>query len=124
MKDRIKKIRKDVHKTQQEFADSIGLSRNFIAQIETGAKENFSDRTIRDICRIYGVNETWLRTGNGDPYLKVESTTELLSRIEEEDDPFIIDVLRAYMNLNENGKKVLRDMCDDLRRMQNEREQT
>ena len=124
MKDRIKKIRKDVHKTQQEFADSIGLSRNFIAQIETAAKENFSDRTIRDICRIYGVNETWLRTGNGDPYLKVESTTELLSRIEEEDDPFIIDVLRAYMNLNENAKKVLRDMCDDLRRMQNERDQT
>lgn len=123
MKTRLKIIRKDFKKTQKTFADSLGLSQNFIAQVEMGLK-NLSDRTIRDICRIYGVNETWLRTGDGDPYLKVESTTELLSRIEEEDDPFIIDVLRAYMNLNENGKKVLRDMCDDLRKMQNEREQT
>lgn len=25
-----------------------------------------SDRTIADICRVFGINETWLRTGEGE----------------------------------------------------------
>lgn len=123
MNDRIKAIRKNAKMTQQAFADALGLTQNFITQVETGAK-NVSDRTVRDICREFGVSEKWLRTGEGEPYLKEEDVTSLLSRLEESDDPFIIDVIRAYMNLNDNGRKVLKDLCDDLRRMQNEREQT
>lgn len=123
MNDRIKTIRKNAKMTQQAFADALGLTQNFITQVETGAK-NVSDRTVRDICREFGVSEKWLRTGEGEPYLKEEDVTSLLSRLEESDDPFIIDVIRAYMNLNDNGRKVLKDLCDDLRRMQNEREQT
>lgn len=123
MNDRIKTIRKNAKMTQQAFADALGLTQNFITQVETGAK-NVSDRTVRDICREFGVSEKWLRTGEGEPYLKEEDVTSLLSRLEESDDPFIIDVIRAYMNLNDNGRKVLKDLCDDLRRMQNERDQT
>ena len=29
---------------------------------------NPSDRTIQDICREFGCNEVWLRTGKGDPF--------------------------------------------------------
>lgn len=65
MNGRIKQIRKAASLTQDAFADRIGLSRNFVAQIEMGAKAP-SDRTIRDICREFGVNETWLRTGAGE----------------------------------------------------------
>ena len=54
--------------TQEEFASKLNLSRNFIAQIETGAKVP-SDRTITDICREYGVNERWLRTGEGEMFI-------------------------------------------------------
>lgn len=67
MKDRIKRIRKDAGVNQTDFAESLGLSRTFIGQIEIGTN-TMSDRTIRDICRIYHVNEEWLRTGEGDPY--------------------------------------------------------
>lgn len=64
MKDRIKAIRKEAGLNQTEFAASLGLSRGFIAQVETD-QERFSDRSVRDICRIYRVNEEWLRTGAG-----------------------------------------------------------
>lgn len=53
--------------TQQELADRLGLSQNFIWQIENGERAP-SDRTISDICREFHVNEVWLRTGDGDPF--------------------------------------------------------
>lgn len=71
MNERIKEIRKKLDKTQEEFASKLGLSRNFITQIETGAKKP-SDRTISDICREFNVNETWLRTGEGEMFLNNE----------------------------------------------------
>lgn len=67
MKDRIKLIRKNAGVTQEEFAVSLGLSRIMIAHVET-EKASLSDRSIRDICRLYNVNEEWLRTGEGDMY--------------------------------------------------------
>ena len=65
---RIKLIRKNAGATQQEFAEVLGLSRSMISQVEAGMQV-FSDRSLRDICRIYGVDETWLRTGEGEPYV-------------------------------------------------------
>lgn len=68
MKGRLKEIRASENLTQDEFGQRLNLSRNYIAQIETGAKE-ISDRTIRDICREFGVSELWLRDGVGEMYL-------------------------------------------------------
>lgn len=64
MNSRIKAVRKNAGLTQAIFADSLKLSKNYICQIEIGDKVP-SDRTIRDICRIYKVDEEWLRTGTG-----------------------------------------------------------
>lgn len=65
MNNRIKEIRKYMGETQEEFARKLGLSRNYIGLIEIG-KRVPSDRTISDICRVYDVNENWLRTGEGE----------------------------------------------------------
>ena len=64
--------------TQQEIADKLGLSQNFIWQIENGDRTP-SDRTISDICREFNVNEVWLRTGEGEPF-KEESREEQIMR--------------------------------------------
>lgn len=63
--DRIKAVRKSAGLTQQEFADELGLKRNTIATYET-AKLEPSDRTISDICRVFNINEEWLRSGEGE----------------------------------------------------------
>ena len=65
MKDRIKQIRAQNNLTQAKFAECLGLSQNYIAQVEIG-KKDLGDRAIRDICREFGVSETWLRTGAGE----------------------------------------------------------
>lgn len=68
MNTRIKQIRKALRLTQQEMSDSLGLKRNTIASYEIG-RIIPSDRTIGDICRIYNVNEEWLRTGIGEMFV-------------------------------------------------------
>lgn len=65
MNDRLKQVRIAAGKTQTEFAEAIGLTKNFICLLETGKREP-SDRTIADICRVFGVDEVWLRTGVGE----------------------------------------------------------
>ena len=62
MNERIKQIRQLSNMTQLQFAEKIGLSRNYVAMIEIGQREP-SDRTISDICRIFDIQEDWLRHG-------------------------------------------------------------
>ena len=61
--ERIRKVRRALDLTQQEFAGRIGMKRNSIAQVEMG--RNTSEQTISSICREFGVREVWLRTGEG-----------------------------------------------------------
>ncbi len=81
MQDRIKQVRQSERLTQAEFAEKIGLSRNYIAMIEIGQREP-SDRTIKDICRIFGANEIWLRTGVGEPFTPLSRSEELAAIFE------------------------------------------
>lgn len=69
MKDRIKKIRKGLDLTQQEFADRIGIARGNVGAYEVG-KNAPSDAVISLICREFNVSEEWLRTGSGDMFVK------------------------------------------------------
>ena len=70
MKDRIRDLRKALQMTQQEFAAKIGASRNSIASYETGARVPL-DSVLTLISRTFNVNETWLRTGEGQMFNEV-----------------------------------------------------
>ena len=59
---RIKKLRKVLDLTQQAFADRLGISRGNIATYET-REGSPGNSVIALICREFGVNEAWLRTG-------------------------------------------------------------
>lgn len=69
MKDRIKKIRKELDLTQQKIADRLGVQRNTIAMYEMG-KTAPSEAIILSICREFNVNEDWLRTGHGEMFIE------------------------------------------------------
>lgn len=78
MKDRIYEVRRRSGLNQSDFAEKLNLSKNFISLIETGNRSP-SDRTISDICREFGCNEVWLRTGEGEPFQQ-ESREEAIMR--------------------------------------------
>lgn len=121
--ERIKEIRKFVGKTQQTFADAIGLKRNTIANYEIGQIQP-SDRTIADICREFNVSEVWLRTGEGEMFVDLGEDAELtqvLAEIQVSDDDTIKDVLVAYWELEEKEKAAIRKLIDGIVRRQKER---
>lgn len=76
MNDRIKQVRVSAGKTQIEFAEAIGLTKNFISLLENGNREP-SDRTIADICRVFGADEVWLRTGEGEMHRRESRVEEV-----------------------------------------------
>ena len=76
MNKRLKKLRKTLDLTQQEFADRIGSKRNTVAKYETGANAP-SAAVVSLICREFNVNEDWLRNGNCDMFLPVDRENEI-----------------------------------------------
>lgn len=106
MNERIKQIRKKASLTQESFADRLGLTRNFIAQVEMGVKDP-SDRTIRDICREFGVNETWLRTGEGEMTAsksRAQEMAELVSSLmADSPESFRSALITTLLRFNPNG---------------------
>lgn len=119
MKDRIKKIRKELDLTQQEFADRIGIARGNIAAYEVG-KNAPSDSVISLICREFSVNENWLRTGEGDMFMELprdEQIEEFIGNLlQGEEDSFKRRLISGLAALDENGWKVLEDFLDSIQK--------
>ena len=114
---RIKQLRKNFLKmSQEEFADAIGISRSNIGNIETG-RVNVTDRNIEQICKEFGISESWLRDGVGDmiPDLSADeeyakATTDL--RIDKDDRAMKIIV--NYWKLSPENKKAFWSLIDEL----------
>ena len=64
MDKRLKLARKKLGLTQQEMADRLHIKRNTIANYEVGRNTPI-DAVITLICKEFGINEVWLRTGEG-----------------------------------------------------------
>ena len=65
MNGRIKEIRKSLNMTQTEFAEATGKTRDSISNLELGRV--MPDKTfIELVCRKFGIDEVWLRTGEGE----------------------------------------------------------
>lgn len=72
MHDRIKKLRKALDLTQQEFASRIGTTANVLTNYETG-RRNPSASVINNICKTFSVNEAWLRNGTGEMFAESDT---------------------------------------------------
>lgn len=123
MKDRIKLVRKNAGATQEAFGKSIGLSRMTIAHVETDYA-NLTDRSIKDICRVYGVNEEWLRTGKGDVYRPKTRQQEILefvnNAMEDSDDDTREFLLYCLTKFEPEEWHLLKEMFKKINKMFNE----
>lgn len=119
MKDRIKKVRKALKLSQADFGQKVGVKGNTIGNYELGLRAP-SDAVIFSICREFGVSEEWLRTGAGGDdamFIKVSKDEEMdfiLGQISGSQDETIKRFIRAYWNLEENEKAVIRKLIDSL----------
>ena len=77
MHTRINEIVKKSGLTKTDFAKRLGLSQPFVSRICSGDSAP-SDRTVQDICREFGCNEVWLRTGEGEPFKERTREEEIM----------------------------------------------
>lgn len=113
MKERIRKIRRYLDLTQQEFADRLGIKRGAIANYELGRNEPV-DSVVSLICREYGVNEEWLRTGTGEMF-EPDSGDELEALAKKYDLSNADQVLiEKYVNLKPGSREAIINFITDV----------
>lgn len=64
--ERVKAVRDKKQMTMEQFAEKLGVTKTAISRIEKGDR-GLTKQMLRAICREFGVNEDWLRTGAGGP---------------------------------------------------------
>ena len=85
---RIAQVVRESGLTKTAFAEKLKLSQSHISRMVSGESAP-SERTISDICEKFGVNEAWLRTGEGEmkaPLSKSEELAKIFSKIQATDD--------------------------------------
>ena len=119
MNERIALVRKSLGLTQEKFAEQVGLSRNFMWMIESGTRVP-SDRTISDICREFNVNETWLRTGEGEMFNQITRTEKITAFLTDitadEGDDFKRRFVEMLAELEPEDWKLLERMAEKLQK--------
>jgi len=69
MAERFAKIRLEKGITQAEFAKILEIGRSTVTNLEKG-NTPLTERNIKMTCFSFNVNETWLRTGIGEMFIR------------------------------------------------------
>lgn len=110
--ERIKAVRKDQILTLERFGEYIGLKKNSLSQIENG-KNAVSEQVILLICKVFNVDEAWLRTGTGHMYKEYGSELcEIIEKYNLNDTE--IKIIRAYLNLPEDARGAIFDFIKSV----------
>lgn len=113
MNERIKKLRKVLDLTQQEFGERLGIKRNTIATYESGRNEPI-DAVVSLICKEFNVNEEWLRDGTGEMFKAAPSTA--LDALAEEYNYSHRDyvIVEKFSNLSRKDRDVILNFITEV----------
>lgn len=103
--------------TKTAFGEKLNVSQSHVSRLANGESAP-SDRTIVDICREFGVSEHWLRTGEGEMFVRLsreeEITKFLMTVIRDPDSEFQRQLLATMANLEPAQWKLMEQMLDNL----------
>lgn len=119
--ERIKLIRKSLGVTLEKFGEPLGVTKAAISRLENNVN-SITDQMVLSICREYNVNEVWLRTGEGEMFVKLSPAEEVATYVSDllEDDGenplygIIIQIMRTYSGLSPKSQEVIRDFARQL----------
>ena len=114
--DRVRELRKTLGLTLEKFGDPLGVKKAAISNIENGSR-NLTDQMIASICREYGANEEWLRSGTGEMFVPMnrdEQISKFAGELLKEDDSFKKRLIEALSKLDENEWELLEKIAKKL----------
>lgn len=117
MNERIRELRLALGLNQSEFGARIGLRQTSIANYEKGLRQPL-DAVITSICREFGVNEEWLRTGEGPQFVEITRAEQIQQMVDDimRDHPeaFRRRFVTSLAALDENGWLALEKFIDSF----------
>lgn len=114
MNSRLKEVRKTLEMTQEKFAESLGISRTNLTNIELG-KIQLTNRLIKTVCSVYKVDEEWIRTGNGEMFTQHDDNFEsLLKEAFAENDDFKKKLIKNILSLDEEKLMLIKQLINNL----------
>ena len=111
--DRVKQLREHLKLSQAVFGNRVSLERSAISLIER-KQRNITERTIKDICREFSVNEEWLRNDAGEMFVQNDSTIISSLAIEYQLDSLDRKIIQSYLNLTSQQRAVIKDFAHSL----------
>lgn len=109
-------ILKNYSLSQKDFGSKVKLSRSQISCYEKGIRDA-TDRSIKDICREFDVNENWLRFGEGEKYSINEKDSllaEVLAEITISDNMPMKEIIIKLCELDEEYLDLINKLIDGL----------
>lgn len=118
MNERLKTLRKSLGLTQAEFAEKLKISRDNVANYEIGRRDP-NAAAVSLICTTFNVSESWLRTGEGEMFIKLSRNDEIAAFVGsalsgKTGDEFKRRFIAALSKLSEDAWKALEEICDKL----------
>ena len=117
MNERIKELRKSLGLSQEAFAERLGLKGSAVSHLESG-RRNITNQNIVAICREFGVNEEWLRTGSGDMFeemSRAEKAAQIVGAALGSGDEFILNTFIALGQLSSNEWELIKKFVDKIK---------
>lgn len=121
MNERIKGVRKSLGLTLEKFGKALGVTKQTMSRIENGVN-NVTDQMFLSVCRVYNVNEDWLRNGTGEMFNKPSDEVGYYAEfLLEQDDVdsglrlLIVDMIKAYVDLDDVSKEVFMRYVNNLK---------
>lgn len=120
MNNRIREVREHFKLTQTEFGERLGVSRDVIGNIEYNRLKNPKQKEpiIKLICSTFGVNELWLRTGEGDIFKAMTEDEELAAYLgdvmHDEPESFLRRLTLEMKNWTPEMWQMIEEICKRL----------
>jgi transcriptional regulator with XRE-family HTH domain len=106
---RIKHVRHTIGLPQTKFAKRIAISTGYIAELELGNRR-VGERIIRLISMEFGIDEHWLRTGEGSMYddeadMRLIKASSLFKMLNQRYQDFVLSQLNELIELQNSDKE-------------------
>ena len=117
MNNRIREVREHFKLTQTEFGERLGVSRDVIGNIEYNRLKNPKQKEpiIKLICSTFGVNEIWLRSGEGEMFQAMNENEELAAYLgdvmHDETESFLRRLTLEMKNWTPEVWQMLEEIC-------------
>lgn len=119
--ERVKKIRKTLGFTLEQFGEKVGVTKQTVSRIENGIN-NVTDQMTKSICREFNVDYIWLTTGEGEMF--IETDDDFQNRIDlimAGENDTRKNMIKALLYASDDDINTMRKLIDDYNSFANKK---